>query len=64
MAGINALLFDPPSFILDAEILQQIISLALTASQSTDVSTLCYKSFIIGFYFGGWHLGPRQSYDQ
>src|SRR5271170_1791446 len=64
VVALNGVLRDPPSSIVQGQMLQEMITLSLSAARSTDVSSNTNRELISGLYFGGRHSGTREDYDK
>jgi hypothetical protein len=64
VVALNGALLDPPSSIVQGQMLQEMITLSLSASRSTDVTSHRGRELMSGLYFGGRHSGHREDYDK
>ena len=64
VVALNGILLEPPSSIVEGQMLQEMITLSLSAAQSTDVSPVSTRKLISGLYFGVGHSSSGKDYDK
>jgi len=64
VVALNGVLRDPPSSIVQGQMLQEMITLSLSAARSTDVYSYTDRELMSGLYFGGRHSGYWEDYDK
>jgi|SRR5277367_455490 len=64
VVALNGVLLDPPSSIVQGQMLREMINLSLGAARSTDVYSYTDRELMSGLYFGGRHSGYWEDYDK
>ena len=64
VVALNSALLDPPSSIVEGQMLQEMLNLSLNAAQGADVRLTHNQKFMSGLYLRGGHSGDWKDHDQ